>query len=379
MVWPARCATAVLPTVLSPPLCSCALLCHVGAALSSPTALLRTPLTALIAAMSLLHRLPGALLSLCATAALLLCCVLPVSVSAAHSFDAYRLVQYDRGTRALGSRRTAFNFPAVVQSQAEADAIVAAEPEGGWDSATDDEDAENVESSSPKSAAADLQRKVVVLPIAQATPAKLRSLLRVRLASALLIVLPADLSSIPAETLTRYAALERFLASRAWEGVAVYFAFEDAYLTEMVADLRASLGEPSSGGKVGDKYHLQVATSDATPVTGATVTNLHVRMTDTRTRADTARVAQRERIALPWLCVPHSSRLFLSVALFSPAGLATRRCFLHGRQRHAPHHRRRLQLRRPGRRAWFGSQREHWCIGRCGSAGGRSHFQSSLQ
>ena len=285
-----RCAP---PLCLSPSHCAvlhallCSLLCHVGAASVrlSHTPAHTPPLRPITAhpTMSPSQRLPGGgLLSLCGAALLLLvaACALPSSVSAAHSFDAYRLVQYDRGTRALGSRRTAFNYPAVVQSAAEADAITAAESDadvGGWNSAADDEDDESVEVSSPKSAAADLQRKVVVLPIAQATPSKLRSLLRVRLASALLLVLPADLTSLPAETLAHYASLERFLASRAWEGCAVYFAFEDEYLAEMVENLRATLGDSTATGKIGDKYHLQVSTADATVVTGGTVTNLHVR------------------------------------------------------------------------------------------------------
>lgn len=119
-----------------------------------------------------------------------------------------------------------------------------------------------------KAAVQDLARKVVVLRIAEVTPSKLRSLVS-RGATGLVIVLPKDLNSIPTSEVAQYQLIERFLATRSWDA-AIYFAFDDEYLSAMVANLDVSLGGPKQ-----DRYHIQVATPDATPLTGVTVNNLY--------------------------------------------------------------------------------------------------------
>ena len=258
-----------------------------------------------------------------ALASLLLavCCLCAVPTSAAHGFDAYRLVQYDRGARAMGSRRTAINMQATVQTMADEQAT-ASDEEWTAESALNADD-EIVEASTPKSAAADLQRKVVVVPIASLTPAKLRTLLRVRLASGLLIVLPRDLSSVDGATLARFRLLEKFLAQRSWE-VAIYFAFDDDYLQTMVANLRATIEGGAADNN--DRYHLQVTTPDATLLTGATVNNLHVRATHmhttTRTRAHAPHSAARGHAHLSFVSSLHP-------AVLLSLGLATRCRFVY--------------------------------------------------
>ena len=131
---------------------------------------------------------------------------------------------------------------------------------------------------SPKSATADLHRKIVVQPLASATPRRLRTLLRTRLASGLLIVLPRDLTTLPVASLARLRLLEHFLATRSWESAAIYFAFDDEYLEGMVANLRAV----AAGQAEADRYQLQVNTPDATQITGTTVNNFHVSLSTTQ-------------------------------------------------------------------------------------------------
>lgn len=232
-----------------------------------------------------LRRLPS-LVCLALVALLSLSLVsLPAPAEGAHVFDAYRLVQYDRGTRALGSRRTALNMQATAPAAAAPESAAAAaalavdeDDADGWNAAAleEDEAAAAAEVSGAKSAAADLQRKVVVESIATLTPARVRSLLRVRLAGALLIVLPADLASVSGAQLAQYKLLEKFLATRSWDAP-VYFAFDDEYLQGMIANLQASVdGAAAATATAADRYHLQVTAPEATLLSGVTVNNFHV-------------------------------------------------------------------------------------------------------
>jgi hypothetical protein len=227
-----------------------------------------------------LRRLPS-LLALLSVLALALVS-LPAPTAGAHVFDAYRLVQYDRGTRTLGSRRTALNMQATTPAAAAPEAAAAAlsvdeDDVDGWTAAAmeEDEAAAAAEVSTAKSPAADLQRKVVVESIATLTPARVRSLLRVRLAGALLIVLPADLSSVSGAQLAQYKLLEKFLATRSWDAP-VYFAFDDEYLQGMIANLQASVDGAAAPASAADRYHLQVTAPEATQLSGVTVNNFHV-------------------------------------------------------------------------------------------------------
>src|SRR5690349_14727093 len=120
-------------------------------------------------------------------------------------------------------------------------------------------------------AVADLSKKVVVVPVAALTPAKLRTLLRTRLASALLLVLPRDLATLSATAQSRLRALESHLATRQWD-VPIYFAFDDAHLEGMVASLRAAV---DGGDSAADRFHLQVQAAEATQLSGVTVHNFH--------------------------------------------------------------------------------------------------------
>jgi len=207
---------------------------------------------------------------LLALAALLAAAMLLPVADAAHAFDSFRLIQYDRGTATLGSRRTAFNLPATVLSSAEEEAGVAAAADAAAEAEWAEED-DSVAVSAAKSAAADLHKKVVVVPLAALTPAKLRTLLRTRLASALLLVLPRDLDTLSASALQRFRQLEKYLATQQWD-VPIYFAFDDAYLQSMVADLRAAVEGTSASA---DRYHLQVTSTEATQLSGVTVHNFH--------------------------------------------------------------------------------------------------------
>lgn len=194
-------------------------------------------------------------LPLLALLAAMLLAALPVS-QGAHAFDAYRLVQYDRGTSELGSRRTVVNHQAVTPTAEESSTVLA---EAEW--VVDEE-----ESAATKADVQDLSRKVLVVRIAQLSPAKLRSTLS-RGAAAVLIVLPRDLTALSAEEIARYQQVEQYLANNSWDA-AIYFAFDDEYLGGMVSNLESSLDAT-------DRYHLQVTSADATTFAGAAGTNFH--------------------------------------------------------------------------------------------------------
>jgi hypothetical protein len=208
------------------------------------------------------------------------CCLLlllagasPVtSVHAAHAFDAYRLIQYDRGSTTYGSRRTTLNHQAIVPSTAEQQPAEVVEDD--WQVEDEEDEVELV-----KAATQDLLRKVLVVRLASASPARIRSLLS-RGAHGLLIVLPKDLTTLDPKDVARYKQLERYLAEHSWDA-AIYFAFEDAYLAEMVHQLEFEAGVPAAAevkgekASTGDRYHLAVSTPDATALTGAMVSNFH--------------------------------------------------------------------------------------------------------
>ncbi|KAJ1485458.1 hypothetical protein T484DRAFT_1945464 [Baffinella frigidus] len=112
--------------------------------------------------------------------ALLSLCTVPVSGEGdVLEFDAYRMVQYDRNGEELGSRSSALSKLAV--------------PAGGK---------------------GNLDRKAVVLDFDKVTTELLDELLDQRAAGGLVIVLPADLSSVSSEARAKWSAIEQALAEK---------------------------------------------------------------------------------------------------------------------------------------------------------------------
>jgi len=205
-------------------------------------------------------------------------------VSAAHNIDAYRLAQFDRGSTAYGSRRSAVNHQAQTIGQETKKSIAASSAH-----AVD-------EASSGTAAAAQLplpevHRKVLVLPIATATPALIRAALnddasassRSSTASALVLVLPRDFSSLSDEAFKHFQSIESYLLTRAWD-VPIYFVVEDEYISSMLANLEDVVDghEASATSSVNpdaqptDRYHIQVNAPDVTvPLSGVMINHFH--------------------------------------------------------------------------------------------------------
>lgn len=222
----------------------------------------------------------AALLSLLA-----LVCMPIAAVSGAHAFNAYRLVQYDRGSTPFGSRRTTLNHQAQVPTREE---LATATADDEWSEASDDEAAleeeaapDGEEGAAPKATAQDLSRRVLVVRIQDLSPSRVRNLVS-RGALGVLIVLPKDLSALSAAQIARFKQLEQYLATRNWDA-AIYFAFDDEYLHSMIDNLHFSLegGQHQPAVKLGgvtnplDRYHIQVTTPDAQPLSGVQVHNFH--------------------------------------------------------------------------------------------------------
>jgi hypothetical protein len=112
--------------------------------------------------------------------ALLGLCTVPVSGEGdVLEFDAYRMVQYDRNGEELGSRSSALSNLAV-----------------------------------PAGVKGNLGRKAVVLDFDKVTTELLDELLDQRAAGGLVIVLPADLSSVSSEARAKWSAIEQALAEK---------------------------------------------------------------------------------------------------------------------------------------------------------------------
>jgi hypothetical protein len=178
----------------------------------------------------------GGLLPLC----LLLQLVLAQCVEV---FEAYRLLQVDRGGAELGSRRATVNHIAASGRE-----VLAAQP----------------------GSAGDLSRSIVLLRWSEATPEAVASLVDAHKASALLLVLPRQLPEAPsAEERERWAKMERFLLSRKFD-LPVYFAFDDDRVRS-VLDTLESRGFSPEGG---DRFQLLTNVSEPSAIPAASSFNL---------------------------------------------------------------------------------------------------------
>jgi len=140
--------------------------------------------------------------------ALLSLCTVPVSGEGdVLEFDAYRMVQYDRNGEELGSRSSALSKLAV--------------PAGGK---------------------GNLDRKAVVLDFDKVTTELLDELLDQRAAGGLVIVLPADLSSVSSEARAKWSAIEQALAEKQVKAP-VFFAFANEQTAALVAAVERGAGD----------------------------------------------------------------------------------------------------------------------------------------
>jgi hypothetical protein len=220
------------------------------------------------------------------------------TAQAAHVFDTYRLLQFDRQGAQFGSRRAAMNQLATVVEASAADAgdrsaaaVDEREPvdasssgSGGGGAEDADEfvgdeaeagsgarDAEAPRSGSrPRPAGkGDLVRNVVLVMLKDVTVGLLDDVVDARRAAGVLIILPRNLSAVTADQARRLHATERHLLQREFH-TPIYFCFEDDEIAGVVDSLTA-------GNMGGDRYQVVVAVSEATATSSATLSNFQVR------------------------------------------------------------------------------------------------------
>lgn len=161
--------------------------------------------------------------------------------AAEHAVPVFRLAQYDLGgtgddARELGSRGAAVDFLATA-ARAGADGEV--ELPGGL-------------------APTLIQRRVVVLSLADASSALVMSVLEAK-PGALLLVIPSDLSHVGAAELQRWRALEAALLQQRWPSP-VYFAN-----SEEASEVAKTLAD-AFDTTVADNFQIAVAAGAAAPI-----------------------------------------------------------------------------------------------------------------
>lgn len=195
---------------------------------------------------------------------------------------AYRLAMFDRNDTPFGSRRAkidtiAAGMPANIDSTP---APTADGSESG--SAADASEESSSKKAKNSRKVGDLHRKVIVEHINNLTAERIKSLLGVRSAAGLIIVIDHDIpnssgaSAISAEALARYQELERFLTSREWDAP-IYFAFSDAQVAEMLRVLQGSGASNSADGVLGGlsdlRYHISIPAPEPALLTSVSATN----------------------------------------------------------------------------------------------------------
>jgi len=153
------------------------------------------------------------------------------SSHAAHTFEAFRVMQLNRNSQMLGSRRAQVNLLAAAVGE------VATAP---------------IKMDS-------LSRKILVVLFDQLVPERIVEIVDKGKASGLLILLPTDMSGVTETQLEGWRAVEGFLLSREFH-LPVYCAFQSDSLQSILATLQ---GSDYAGG---DLFQFVVATPEPNKV-----------------------------------------------------------------------------------------------------------------
>eukprot|EP00741_Cyanophora_paradoxa_P003504 tig00000711_g3402.t1 len=163
---------------------------------------------------------------------------LACAVSAVRTIDAYRMVQYDRAGTPLGSRRTGLNFLA------------------------------------SSTQAADLARKVALVPFDEVSSGVIENLVAAKQASGVLVLLPPKLDAIPAETISKWKAVEQELVNQEFS-VPIYFAFEDEGLRAMYNEVKGlTVSGKTAGAASSEGFQFLVSDSEAKRINNVVLTNV---------------------------------------------------------------------------------------------------------
>jgi hypothetical protein len=164
-------------------------------------------------------------------------------ISPYYSFEAYRLIQYDKEQTNLGSRRTSFNSPIEIPRK---------QNETG-----------KINSESLLGKVKSFSRDFIILNIQEIanlrTEEKIINEITERAdVNSILIVLPKDISKLSKETINCFQKLETFLLSQEIQK-SVYFSFED----EEISHIQNSLSKEKSSTIFSETFQAEVNEKEA--------------------------------------------------------------------------------------------------------------------